>query len=102
MSMQLAREDRQRKAEGGSPAFVLSGPQSPAVGLDDRTADREPHSHAVLLSREEGLEGILGIAQSAAAIGDFDSNIVDPLASRTDRQKLWHLHRRVHRLDSIA
>src|SRR6516165_7393971 len=44
--------------EYGAPRHVGRGPQSPAVGLNDRLADRKPHSHAV------GLGGVKGIEQT--------------------------------------
>ena len=46
----------QGELEGGAGPVVPGGPQSPAVRLDDRTADRQPYSHAARLAREEGAE----------------------------------------------
>jgi len=46
----------QGELEGGAGPVVPGGPQSPAVRLDDRTADRQPYSHAARLTREEGAE----------------------------------------------
>ena len=48
---------RQGEAEHGAAApagQVGLGPQSPAVGLHDRAADRQPHAHAARLRRDEG------------------------------------------------
>ena len=42
-----------------APAVVRGGPQPPAVGGDDRSADGEPHAHALGLGRIEGLEELV-------------------------------------------
>jgi AraC-like DNA-binding protein len=46
----------QAELKGSAGPVVPDGPQSPAVRLDDRTADRQPYSHAARLAREEGAE----------------------------------------------
>ena len=38
------------------PSGRLVGPDPPAMGLDDRAADRQAHAHAVRLGGEEGIE----------------------------------------------
>src|SRR5262245_38179277 len=46
-------------------------PQPPAVRLDDRTADREPHAHPLLFRREERLEQLVRTRDARAAIADL-------------------------------
>src|SRR4051812_17029228 len=49
--------------------------------LDDRPADRQPHSHAVLLGREERLEDLLGKFNTLAAIADLNMDGISRLAN---------------------
>ena len=42
--------------KGRARARVGRGPQPPAVGLDDRATDRQPHPQALRLGRVEGVE----------------------------------------------
>src|SRR6516225_3239642 len=56
---------RQVKYEGRTGVDPLKHLQSPAMRLDDRAADREPHPHAVRLCRHERLE------QPVRRLGDY-------------------------------
>src|SRR5947208_5012692 len=55
-----------------APAVVRGGPQPPAVGGDDRSADGEPHAHALGLGRIEGLEELV-----EGLRGETDAGIPD-------------------------
>ena len=46
---------RQAKLENSTLGYVGRSPQPPAVGLDDRSADRQAHSHPAGLRGEEVL-----------------------------------------------
>src|SRR5262249_39466569 len=46
--------------DGGAAGLVLARPQAPAMRVDDRAADRQPHSQAGGLRGVEGGESTLG------------------------------------------
>src|SRR5262249_30890680 len=46
-------------------------PQPSAVRLDNRTADRQPHTHPMRFRRKERLEYLVGPLDAWAAITDF-------------------------------
>ena len=48
-----------RELKDGAAGQVLARPQSSAVSFYDRTADRQPHTHAVSFCRVEGIEQAL-------------------------------------------
>ena len=50
----------QRELKDGAVRRVRRRPETPAMDLDDRSADREPNAHAVGFGREEGLEDAIG------------------------------------------
>src|SRR5262245_65338061 len=47
---------RQGELKGRAVVAVRYRPEPPAMRLDDRAADRQPHAHPVMLSRVKGLE----------------------------------------------
>src|ERR1700737_2416084 len=50
------RGHRQGEVERCAGSAIAGGPYPPAVGLDDRAADRQTHPHAVGLGGEESVE----------------------------------------------
>src|SRR5438552_3691535 len=58
MSARLAA-NRQRELKQRAGWHVGRRPQPPAMGLDDRAADRQPHAEALGLGRIEGIEELL-------------------------------------------
>src|SRR5256884_8105077 len=63
-----------RHGEAQRPAAAVVGwaPRPPAVGGDDRSADGEPHAHALGLGRIEGLEELV-----EGLRGETDAGIPD-------------------------
>jgi hypothetical protein len=49
---------RQPNEEGRTVSTARLGPKTATVGFNDRSTDRQSHSHAVRLCREEGLEEV--------------------------------------------
>src|SRR6266850_3510491 len=49
-------------------------PEAPGMGLDDRSADRQPDAHAVGLRREEGVEDAIGSRRIQSHARVFDRN----------------------------
>src|SRR6266850_7654289 len=47
---------RQGELKRGTVGYVCRGPQPAAVSFDDRTANRESHTHAAGFGGEEGVE----------------------------------------------
>lgn len=67
-----------RREKVAPRALVRLGPQTPAVCLDDRAADREAEPHAFLLRGVERLEEALGVAV-------LDGNVASaPSDTKTD------------------
>ena len=56
VTLALANFGRQFKTENRASARPRRHPNPAAVALDDRTADRETHSHATRLGRKQRLE----------------------------------------------
>src|SRR5262249_29568526 len=55
----MVEKGRQGELEDGATRRLGGRPQPPAMGLDDRTADRQAKPQAVRLRRMEGLEEVL-------------------------------------------
>src|ERR1700736_6377279 len=53
------------------------GPQAPAVGLDDRTADGQPHTSPVIFGRKECIEDLFRLLwrKSPTGITDRDQQL---------------------------
>jgi hypothetical protein len=51
------------------------------MGLHDRTTDREPHPHAILFGREEGLEDTIDVAEPAPGVSNLNSHSAGPIAT---------------------
>src|ERR1700722_9537053 len=47
---------RQGELKRGAVRYVCRGPQPTTVGFDDRTADRQPHTHTAGFGSEERVE----------------------------------------------
>src|SRR4051812_8321197 len=64
----------QREMKHAAMRLTASGPQATAMGLDDRAADRQTHTHAVWFGGEHGLEDPLDIflADSSSGVLDRD------------------------------
>jgi len=77
--------------------------QSPAMGLDDRSADRDAHAHAVGLGGEGGLEDAIGRGgiQPRAAIRDRHAYLARSDGLLRYRQHLRLAPDRAHRLNAV-
>src|SRR6201992_2470436 len=50
---------REGELKRGTVGYICRGPQPTTVGFDDRTADRESHTHAAGFGGEEGVEKLV-------------------------------------------
>ena len=78
------------KATVAPRVSLLRHPQAAPMRLDDRTADREPHAHPVLLGREEGLEDALGVLKPVPA----SRNSTRIASSPSLHERIWSDARR--------
>jgi hypothetical protein len=83
-----AKAPRYNAAKDSTPRRVGRGPYPSTVRLDDRTADRQPHTHAVGLGRVECLEQAAEALrrQSPPGISHPDKYAVSCIACTTDQQ----------------
>ena len=51
--------DWQAELKGRAVTVIRYGPELPAVGFNNRTADRQPHAHAFRFCGEESLEEMI-------------------------------------------
>jgi len=72
------------------------------VSLDNRTADRQAHSHSIRLGRVERVEDPVGIAKPIAAIAHFDLDSSVILMPRHDAQASHVDVDVLHRFDAVA
>src|ERR1700722_1169423 len=94
---------RQGELKRGPARYICRGPQPPTVSFDDRTADRESHSHATRFGGEEGVEQPfrnLG-GYPDAAIRHTDEHLLRLILSGSDHQFARPICDRLHRLNAI-
>src|SRR5262245_54587670 len=70
------------------------------MGLDDRTADGQPHAHPVLFGREKGLEYLVGKVDAPATIADFGLYRI-PHSAHPDLDSLV-AGTSIHRIHAVA
>src|SRR5262245_28088538 len=98
----MGPRQREREADDRAPCLVVGHPQGPPVRLDDRTADGEPHPHAVLLGREEGLEDPVGVLDAGSGVAYLDADRAALVAARANLERAGSLVQALHRLDPVA
>src|SRR5258708_4941625 len=79
---------REGKLDGSARELVWCGPQTAAVRLDDRPADRQSHTHALrfgCIERAENLFEILPV-NSHSAILNRDQHLIGFVRTRADDQ----------------
>src|SRR5450631_4592112 len=94
---------RQAELKRRAGPDIAGGRQPPAVGLDDRSADRQAHAHAAGFGGEEGVEqpvSILG-GKSDTAVAYRDQHVVDFLLERSDHQFARSVRDWLNRIDAI-
>ena len=101
-----ARSRGRRKREGEQEARAAplrrGDRERSAMRLDDRTTDREPHSHAACLGRHEGIEDSADHIRADAAAGVFDADRNPAIAGhRGHGEPPRRLLDAVHRLDRV-
>src|SRR6202158_202296 len=71
-SWRLLPAGRQRELKDRTAGLVRRRPQAAAMGLDDRTADRQSHTHAFALGGVESVEDVLEFrrVQPRAGVAD--------------------------------
>src|SRR5262245_64997830 len=80
--------DRHREAEDSAVGVIRLCPQPPAVGIDDRAANRQPQAQAAALCRVERVEDSLGkgLRQSRPRIAYRYEHAVRSGLVRADQQ----------------
>ena len=71
----IAGFGRQFKMENGASARPSRHPDPAVVALDDRTADRETHSHATRLGRKQRLEDAIDVGWINSRSSIFDRHM---------------------------
>src|SRR5437879_8154551 len=92
-----------RKLKQSTPRLAGGRPQPAPVGIDDRPADRESHTHAAGFGGEEGVEQpvrILG-GDPDAAIRYTYKHLVRLVLTRSDHQLARPIRDRLHRFNAI-
>ena len=64
----------QSELKDGAVRRVRRRPETPAMRLDDRSADGDPHTHTVRFRREQGLEDAIGCRRIYARARILDRN----------------------------
>src|SRR6266850_6653757 len=89
---------RQGELKRGTVGYVCRGPQPATVSFNDRTADREAHTHAAGFGGEEGVEQsvrVLG-GDSDAAIRHTYKHLLFLVVARSDHQLARPIRDRLH------
>src|SRR5260370_6822901 len=97
------RVHRQDELKRGTVGYVCRSPQPATVGFNDRTADREPHTHAAGFGGEEGIEQpvrILGGDPDAAIRYTYEHSMCIVLAG-SDHQFARPIRGRLHSFTAI-
>src|SRR5258708_33138573 len=78
----------QRELKDRAARLIRCCPQTTAMRLDDRTADRQSHAHAIALGRVESVEDVFQVrpVQSGAGIADGQKHTVRFVCGRADTQ----------------
>src|SRR6202140_5126605 len=94
---------RQGELKRGTVGYVCRGPQPATVGFDDRTADREPHTHAAGFGGEEGVEQPVRIfcGDPDAAIGHTYKHLLRIVLAGSDRQFARPIRDRLHGFNAV-
>ena len=75
VTLALANLGRQFKMENRASARPRRHPNPAAVALDDRTADRETHSHATRLGRKKEVEDTIDVGWINSRPSIFDRHM---------------------------
>jgi hypothetical protein len=87
--------------ENGTAVWQRVRANSPAMGFDDRPADRETHAHTPRLGREQRLEYPVEIRRIDAASGVFDDDKNHTGRAFRRSQAQLSLGGSLHRLDGV-
>ena len=95
--------DRQGESKRRAVRLVWRRGQLTAVGLDDRTADRQAHPHAARLGGVEGIEHRVGSrrVEPWSRVADLDEHHAGTDLSSDQLQLTWPVTYVLHRLDGI-
>src|SRR5881628_423024 len=85
------------------PAIVGRRPDPPAVGLDDRAADRESHAEALRLGRIEGVEQMVDAlrVQSRPRVARGDEHALRSIQTRANHELSWGVTGAAHSFDRV-
>ena len=99
----LLRPEWDGEPEIGAARRARRRPEAPAMGFDNRPADREPHSKAVGFRREEGFEHMLRDrrVQPRAGVLDRDEHAARLGEHRGYRQFPGAVRYPSHRFDAV-
>src|ERR1700687_249875 len=92
-SWRLLPAGRQRELKDRAAGIVRRRPQAAAVGLDDRTADRQSPAHAFALGGVDRVEDVLKLrrAQPRAGVADGQEYAVRFVLRRADEHLSWSI-----------
>src|ERR1700726_2701716 len=94
---------RQGELKRGTVGYVCRGPQPSTMCFDDRSADRQPHAHAIRLRREEGVEQPADMFRldSDTGILHRDQYLIGPVLARSYAQFATTVCHRTHGLNAV-
>jgi len=95
--------DRKRHTKDRAVGLVRRRRQPPAMRLDDRAADRQPHAHPVGLGRIEGLEQAVEVrrVEPRAGVLYLDEHIIRTTLAGDDRKLARSVADASYRLDGV-
>src|SRR5260370_18841867 len=94
---------RQGELKRGAVWYVCRGPQPAIVAFHDRTADREPHTHAARFGSEEGVEQPVRVfgGDPDAAIRHAYEHLLCLVLAGSDHQFARPIRDRLHGFNAI-
>ncbi len=91
----------QGELKGCTAPGSAGGPQAPAVGLDDRTADGQPHTSPVIFGRKECIEDLFRLLRRKSPTGITDRDQQLSIAGFRPDGKLTSARHSLHGIDAV-
>src|SRR5438093_5383906 len=101
--MRGSRRTSEGKLKRRTGTIIRYGPRSPAVILNNRTADRQPHPHSLWLGRVEGVEDFFEIllVYSITEVLHSDEHLVGFMLTRTNKHLPRSVRDSIHGFDTV-